>query len=403
MHSGKRRLKDGDDGNEDDEEEPDSDDKEDDRSDANDNEEPAHDGSDEDMLNDRAQSEKTAQSTSEQPRGSVQILDLHSKNPLISYMGQVYSCAWGRTVGTDIVLAKSGTLDETFEPVHQGEGFDVVSVSRTKLVGKPVTLEPKGAAAKRAGPGPGSFSSTLHSSAPEQGAVTASDGQATEPVDATTETAATAATTGADEPEDYHPPARAAQWDPASDLRAQERNRWLQRFAEIRAKRGEGLIPVKSGRQIINYIPRLPGNVNKDSTAASNPAEDTNTAETEGENGDQTLTTIPRPPPLAADASASETPHTIDVQGPFETPWERVKAGRRGEAPATPRGAGGRPRSRARGRGGRGRGSRSRPASSLNTIDALIGVREDGTSSSWTGPSPYAPMDQGNEGDSDGD
>ncbi|KAL8816482.1 MAG: hypothetical protein Q9223_004509 [Gallowayella weberi] len=54
----------------------------------------------------------------------LQILDLHTPNPLISYNGRIYSCTWASTIGTDIFLAAPDLLpaapNDPFrvEPLH---------------------------------------------------------------------------------------------------------------------------------------------------------------------------------------------------------------------------------------------------------------------------------------------
>ena len=36
---------------------------------------------------------------------AIQILDLHTHNPLISYQGQLLSCRWASTIGSDLLFA----------------------------------------------------------------------------------------------------------------------------------------------------------------------------------------------------------------------------------------------------------------------------------------------------------
>lgn len=399
-HSAKRTRGDDNDSDNEDETEGEANEDDEDGGEDDENEDQPPNVSDDELLSGR-RPEQIARAKSEEPEISVQILELHSKNPLISYNGQVYSCTWGRTIGTDLVLARPGTLDETIEPVLRGESFDVISVSRTKLVGKPVVLEPRNRSVAPMDPYSGSFSITSPITNTNSAQLaTASNSYAAKHV-----ASDTSANDQPNERERVVQTVRAGQFDPAADERKLERNRWLQRFAEIRIKRGEeGRIPVKSGGKTIDFVPRLP-NPDQSTAVATNATGDDHVDDhgiisnrDEGIGGSHNLASTSRPAPSTPTAFGQDHP-TPTTEDTFETPWERVKAGRRGDGPAVPRGRGGRPRARATGRGSRrGRGSRSRPAPSLNTIDALIGVREDGTSSSWTGPSPYAPMDRNDGG-----
>lgn len=60
---------------------------------------------------------------------AVQILDFHTSNPLISYKGRLYSCEWYTTIGTDLLL----TYSESSES-------DVLAATRIKLSGRPVRM-----------------------------------------------------------------------------------------------------------------------------------------------------------------------------------------------------------------------------------------------------------------------
>ena len=72
----------------------------------------------------------------------IQILDLHSRNPLISFQGQIYSCAWATTIGTDVLLTHPSS-GVPFEPELKLKGVNVLSATGIKLLGTPVQLVPK--------------------------------------------------------------------------------------------------------------------------------------------------------------------------------------------------------------------------------------------------------------------
>ncbi|MCJ1248820.1 hypothetical protein MMC30_006040 [Trapelia coarctata] len=73
------------------------------------------------------------------PEDRIQILDLHSSNPVISYQNHVYSCQWTSTLGTDILLTPPH-LPPPFRPLHSDPGFNVLATPSIKLVGQPVQM-----------------------------------------------------------------------------------------------------------------------------------------------------------------------------------------------------------------------------------------------------------------------
>lgn len=82
----------------------------------------------------------------------IQILELHSRNPLISYQSQLYSCEWTSTLGTDVLLAANqtdrlgtrggGQEAESAEALRSFPGVDLVATSRIKLTARPVQAAP---------------------------------------------------------------------------------------------------------------------------------------------------------------------------------------------------------------------------------------------------------------------
>ncbi|KAF2495272.1 hypothetical protein BU16DRAFT_385443 [Lophium mytilinum] len=74
----------------------------------------------------------------------IQIIDLHTSSPLIAYQGQLLSCHWASTVGTDMLFAKQDpdadtqhTLLRTIPP------FDLLGLSSTKLMASTAKLRPR--------------------------------------------------------------------------------------------------------------------------------------------------------------------------------------------------------------------------------------------------------------------
>lgn len=73
----------------------------------------------------------------------VQILDLHSDAPMVSYRGQVFSCEWASNTGTELLFTARD--HESQLPVLRalpGE-VDLLAASSCRLIPKAVTLEPK--------------------------------------------------------------------------------------------------------------------------------------------------------------------------------------------------------------------------------------------------------------------
>lgn len=59
----------------------------------------------------------------------IQILDLHTSNPLISYQSQLYTCDWTTTIGTDMILS----------PTALGPS-PLLFTTRYKLLARPASL-----------------------------------------------------------------------------------------------------------------------------------------------------------------------------------------------------------------------------------------------------------------------
>lgn len=74
----------------------------------------------------------------------IQILDVHTGNPQISYNSQLFSCTWGSTIGTDLYL--SSPLFSTQKPEEELATLERVSIlgaSGIRLVGQAAELVPR--------------------------------------------------------------------------------------------------------------------------------------------------------------------------------------------------------------------------------------------------------------------
>ena len=89
-----------------------------------------------------------------EPPDRVQILDLHTHNPLISYRNQLYSCEWTSTLGTDVILT-APQPDFPHPILREKPNVFVLATSSIKLMGQPVQI------ASRQGNEAGAPASTL--------------------------------------------------------------------------------------------------------------------------------------------------------------------------------------------------------------------------------------------------
>jgi hypothetical protein len=74
---------------------------------------------------------------------NIQILDLHSENPIISYKGHNFSCRWAENLGTELLF----TFRDPEKPLpvlrSLKDNVDLLAASSARLISTPVTFEPK--------------------------------------------------------------------------------------------------------------------------------------------------------------------------------------------------------------------------------------------------------------------
>ena len=76
--------------------------------------------------------------------GEAQIIGLHTPNPLVMYNGQLLSCQWASTIGTDMLFAKPDADAESEEkPLRSLPNVDLLAMSSAKLVAKVGRLRPR--------------------------------------------------------------------------------------------------------------------------------------------------------------------------------------------------------------------------------------------------------------------
>lgn len=68
----------------------------------------------------------------------IQVLGLHTRNPIISYHNQIFSCSWADQIGTELVFSRPETDPDTDvpEPLQQGPAFDLLAANSVKLLGR---------------------------------------------------------------------------------------------------------------------------------------------------------------------------------------------------------------------------------------------------------------------------
>ena len=71
--------------------------------------------------------------------GRIQILDLHTQNPLISYQNQMYSCEWTSTLGTDLLLI-TPSPDFPHPMLREKPNVSLLATSSIKLMGRPAQI-----------------------------------------------------------------------------------------------------------------------------------------------------------------------------------------------------------------------------------------------------------------------
>jgi hypothetical protein len=73
------------------------------------------------------------------PQEKVQIMDLHSANPIVSYQSQIFSCSWVDLLGSELVFSFSDQHADA--PVlRKDQNADLICACRAKLLGQKSNL-----------------------------------------------------------------------------------------------------------------------------------------------------------------------------------------------------------------------------------------------------------------------
>lgn len=73
------------------------------------------------------------------PANDIQILELHSHNPIISYQNHIYHCTWSDLVGTAMFFSKVEVGDGE-DALLSTDDFRLINTSRIKLIGQKAKL-----------------------------------------------------------------------------------------------------------------------------------------------------------------------------------------------------------------------------------------------------------------------
>ena len=93
---------------------------------------------------DIAEPEETTDTPQPSTIGEMQIIGLHTSNPLVMYNDQLLSCKWAATIGTDMFFAKpSAEAEPSDRPLRSLPALDLLAISSVKLTANAAVLQPR--------------------------------------------------------------------------------------------------------------------------------------------------------------------------------------------------------------------------------------------------------------------
>lgn len=76
--------------------------------------------------------------------GKIQIIGLHTENPLMMYNDQLLSCEWNKTIGTDLIFSKRGAVvKEEAKVLRCLPSVDLVAMGSARLVARVARMRPR--------------------------------------------------------------------------------------------------------------------------------------------------------------------------------------------------------------------------------------------------------------------
>lgn len=73
----------------------------------------------------------------------LQILALHTPNPIVSYRNQIFTCSWADLLGTELLFTSPEELvssEDASSSVLRGRDFDLIAANSVKILGRKANL-----------------------------------------------------------------------------------------------------------------------------------------------------------------------------------------------------------------------------------------------------------------------
>lgn len=99
----------------------------------------------------------------------IQVLGLHTTNPIVSYQNQIFSCSWADLIGTELLFThpEHGGITSIphqhrhHHPLRRDKNFDLIAANSVKVLGRRANL----ISSSGAGPGPASQENSTNTTA----------------------------------------------------------------------------------------------------------------------------------------------------------------------------------------------------------------------------------------------
>lgn len=79
----------------------------------------------------------------DEPYNEVQIMELHSENPIISYRGRVFSGRWHENIGTELLLTRRDPRNPLPVLCHLKDDVELLAASRARIMVKEQDVKPR--------------------------------------------------------------------------------------------------------------------------------------------------------------------------------------------------------------------------------------------------------------------
>lgn len=99
--------------------------------------------SDSDLIDNDPLAKSKPDDEAEENTDTVQILDLESNNPIMSYKGHTFSMTWAENIGTELLFTARDDSNPLPSLRKLKYSIDLLACSSARLISQPVKLEPK--------------------------------------------------------------------------------------------------------------------------------------------------------------------------------------------------------------------------------------------------------------------